>query len=434
MRNAFRTAIAASSPLALAGTAHAQTTERVSVSTGGRQGNGVSFVGTLSADGRYVAFTSFASNLGGPNGNGDDSDVYVHDRQADVTTLISVGAGGRGADSFSDQPFISRNGRYVAFLSNASNLVAGEDPEFRGGYGAYIRDRQSGTTIRVDVGLGGAEPDEGILALWGISGDARHVLFSSNATNLVAGDDNGRRGLFLRDRRAGTTTIVSLSDSDQPIDAPQEAAISANGRFIVFTASGAGIAPGPSSARLQVYLRDRQAGTTRLVSVSGTGRPDNRGSGNPFVSDDGQIVAFESRATNLVPADTNNLGDVFVRNLRLGTTTRISVGPGRTQASESSSVAGISADGRLIAFFSEASDIVRGDTNGTSDVFVYDRGSGTTRRVSLGVSGQQANDLSIGGDASIISADGSTVGFSSTASNLVPNDTAGQTDVFVRTR
>lgn len=436
MRNSLRVAIAASWVIGVAGAAHAGTTERVSVSSAGRQGDSVSEVGTLSADGRFVAFTSAASTLGGPNSNGGEFDVYVRDRQADVTTLISIGAGGRGANGFSDQPFISRGGRYVVFRTDATNLVAGVDAEFRGGFGAYIRDRQVGATTRVDIGLGGAEPDDGIQSLYGISGDGRYVLFSSSSTNLVARDDNGRPDLFLRDRRAGTTTIVSLTDGDQPIEGGAgNATISANGRFVVFISSAPGAAPGPSSTRPQVYVRDRQAGTTRLASVSGTGRPSNLGSDDPFVSDNGQIVVFSSQATNLVPGDTNDDEDVFVRNLRLGTTTRVSVGPGRVQANLNSIAAGISADGRLIAFFTAATTIVRGDTNGKSDVFVYDRGDGSARRVSVGVTGQQGNESSTGGrDASIISADGSTVGFTSTASNLVPSDTAGQTDVFVRMR
>ena len=176
-------------------------------------------------------------------------------------------------------------------------------------------------------------------------------------------------------------------------------------------------------------MRDRQAGTTRRVSISSTGTQANDASDSPSISADGRYVAFHSDATNLVAGDTNGASDIFVRDRQAGTTTRVSVSSAESQGNDDSYNPSISADGRSVAFQSDASNLVANDTNGTSDIFVRDRQAGTTRRVSISSTGTQGNNNS---DAPSISADGRYVAFPSDATNLVANDTNGTSDVFVR--
>ncbi len=206
-------------------------------------------------------------------------------------------------------------------------------------------------------------------------------------------------------------------------------AISANGRYVAFASGSSNLVPGDTNDRTDVFVRDLRSGTTRRVSVAGDGTQANHGSHAPAISADGRYVTFASVASNLVPGDTNHTGDVFVRDLRSGTTRRVSVAGNGAQGNHSSYGSAISADGRYVAFLSDASNLVPGDTNGASDVFVRDRRSGTTRRVSVAGNGTQGN-LDSGDQA--ISADGRYVAFDSYASNLVPGDTNDNQDVFVR--
>jgi Tol biopolymer transport system component len=172
-------------------------------------------------------------------------------------------------------------------------------------------------------------------------------------------------------------------------------------------------------------------GTTERVSLGPGGVQGNSISGSPAISAGGRFVAFDSHATNLVPGDTNDFGDIFVRDRQTGTTQRVSVGRNGAQGNDHSLVSVISADGRFVFFTSDASNLVPGDTNGTSDVFVRDRRTRTTERVSVGPGGAQGN-----GDSALpaLSADGRFVAFGSSATNLVPGDTNRTTDVFVRRR
>jgi Tol biopolymer transport system component len=227
----------------------------------------------------------------------------------------------------------------------------------------------------------------------------------------------------------GTTERVSLGPNGiQGNDVSRDAALSADGRFVAFVSDADNLVPGDTNGTYDVFVRDRRTGTTKRVSLGSNGVQGNRDSFGAALSADGRFVGFDSSANNLVPSDTNDETDVFVRDRRTGTTARISLGPNGVQGNGGSGNPSLSADGRFVAFVSDADNLVPGDTNGRNDVFVRDRRTGATARVSLGSNGVQGNHDSFW---AALSADGRFVGFESFASNLVQDDTNGQADVFV---
>jgi Tol biopolymer transport system component len=251
------------------------------------------------------------------------------------------------------------------------------------------------------------------------------VVFVSDATNVVPGDTNGVADIFLRDRQAGTTVRISGANADAPSDAP---AISANGRYVTFT-SEAALVPGDTNGIADVFLRDLRTGSLRRVNVSTTGARANALTASLTMSANGRYVAFTSEAA-LVPGDTNGIADVFLHDVRARTTVRVSLAADDGQATGGSSYGPMmSADGRHVAFSSDATNLVASDTNGVADVFLRDLHAGTTVRASLAADGGQGND---GSYNAVVTRDGRYVAFASTATNLVPGDTNGVTDAFLR--
>jgi Tol biopolymer transport system component len=406
-----------------------QVTERVSVDSLGAQGNWDSGFPSISADGRYVAFASGATNLVSGDTNWS-ADVFVRDRQSGTTERVSVDSLGAQGNGTSVAPSISADGRYVAFSSLAS-LVSG-DTNFDDD--VFVHDRQGGTTERVSVDSFGTQGNSDSYAP-SISADGRYVAFWSRATNLVGGDTNGAYDVFIRDRQSGTTERVSIDSlGAQGNGDSRYPSISADGRYVAFHSVATNLVGGDTNGWLDVFVRDRQSGTTERVSVDSFGAQGNGESLAPSISADGRYVAFTSAASNLVSGDTNGAPDVFVRDRQSATTERVNIDSLGAQGNDSSSESrapSISADGRYVAFHGDATNLVSGDTNGRADVFVRDRQSGTTERVSIDSLGAQGN---VGSYDPSISADGRYVAFHSVATNLVSGDTNGFVDVFVRDR
>ena len=293
----------------------------------------------------------------------------------------------------------------------------------------FVRDIVAGTTKRVSVDSAGNQSD-GNSYFPAISDDGRYVVFHSTSSNLVTGDTNAVFDVFVRDMVAGTTTRVSVDSADNEADADSyDAAVSADGRFVTFDSAASNLVTGDTNAAFDVFVRDMVAGTTTAVSVDSTANQANSFSSIPAISADGRYVAFRSDASNLVTGDTNAASDVFVRDRTAGTTTRVSIDSAGNQANGSSSDPAISADGRYVAFDATDPNLVTGDTNDTTDVFVRDTVAGTTTRVSVDSSGHQANNSS---SDPAISADGRYVALQSYASNLVTGDTNNRADVIVR--
>jgi|RhiMethySRZTD1v2_1073278.scaffolds.fasta_scaffold17610_2 Tol biopolymer transport system component len=402
------------------------TTVRESVGSNGGQANSFGADPAISADGRFVAFISGASNLVPGDTNGA-IDVFVRDRQAGTTSRVSVPTGGGQANDFSDVPAISADGRFVAFISAASNLVPGDT---NGVFDVFVRDRQAATTSRVSVASGGG-PANGTSFNPSISADGRFVAFSSAASNLVAGDSNDSNDVFVFDRQTATTTMVSVrSNGGQANNGSSTPSISGDGGSVAFVSVASNLVSGDTNRMADVFVHDRQSGTTSRVSVSSDGhQAAKRRSDSPSISADGRFVAFVSLASNLVADDTFGKADVFVHDRQTGATSMVSLRTNGAQVDWPSLDPSISADGRYVAFRSGAAKLVAGDTNGKPDEFVHDRQTGTTSRVSVRTNGGQANGNS---DVASISADGRFVAFDSFASNLVAGDTNGVSDVFVR--
>jgi Tol biopolymer transport system component len=269
-----------------------------------------------------------------------------------------------------------------------------------------------------------------------ISGDGRYVAFRSDATNLVPGDTNGATDIFVHDMVTGKTTRVSVSSSGAQANGASFApAISADGSAVAFSSDATNLVPGGTSKfSSEVYVHSLVTGKTTLASLSSSGVPGNHFSAGPAISGNGSIVAFTSFASNLVPGITNDADNVFVRNLKTGKTINVSVSSSGVQGNGNSYTPAISGDGNVVAFSSEATNLVPGDTQPltVTDVFVHTVNTGITQRISVSTTGGQANGASAGPDVTVrggsdfgasISADGTLVAFDSIASNLITGDT-----------
>jgi Tol biopolymer transport system component len=384
-----------------------------------------------SADGRYVVFATSAPDV--VTGLAPEHDVIVrHDTVTGTTVLVSEAAGGGAPDNASFQPAMSADGRTVAFLSFATDLV--DPPDARQPLWAqvYVRDLDRGTTVRVTSGPDGTPANGGSLRP-AVSPDGRHVAFFSHASDLVAADTNGVADVFLADLETGSLRRVSVTpDGAQLNGLSSSPAFSGNGRTLAFTSSATNLLPYPGQYPqgvpyvvpvVHVYAVDLDSGAVERISVATDGTPGDRNSFSPrlAVSHDGAVVAFQSEATNLVPEDTNGSAnpldgqDVFVRDRRTARTERVSVDASGAELGKSLGPS-ISADGRLVAFHSIKPGEDPGSFVAAFDVFVHDRVTGATELVSATASGQPGTGDS---ENASLSADGSVVTFQTTAADLV---------------
>jgi len=404
----------ASTSALLAASSSAQTTTRASVSTSGVQANMASTETSISANGRFVAFRTTAWNLDPGDSNGL-SDIYVRDLATGTTTRASLQSFDQEFDESSITPSISGDGRFVAFVV-FPNMDLSQ---------IHVRDRQGATTALVSATPGG-NPGNGHSGSPVISADGRFVAFHSGASDLVPGDTNGESDCFVRDLVAGTTVIASLSSAGAQSNGATlfgPPSISGDGRLAVFVTEASNLVAGDVNLRPDIFVRDLQAGTTTRIQVGDF--PDSSII-QPVISSDGRWIAFHS-VMALVPEDTNGTLDVYLHDRQDGTTRRISLDSADAQVAGTSREASISADGRFVAFKSDATALVPGDTNGVVDVFVRDVLHGTTTRASVSSLGLEGHGVS---SRASISGDGRVVAFQSLANDLVGDDTNGVEDVF----
>jgi hypothetical protein len=393
---------------------------RVSVSSSEVEGNAYSRDADLSADGRYVVFWSGANNLVAGDTN-DWEDLFLRDIQTGQTTRISVSSSGAQADNSSYLPAISGDGRYIAFNSDATNLVSGDTNGFTD---VFLHDRQTGTTTRISLSPSGAQANGISDSYVAISSNGRYIAFNSEATNLVSGDTNGVTDVFVYDRMAGMTERVSLDSNEVQGNAGSfSPSISADGRFVAFSSGASNLVSGDANARTDIFVRDRQTGETSRVSLNSSGVEADRGATDAAISGDGRFVTFSSEATNLLPGGEEPYGypHVYLHDRQTGATTLASIDVDGYQMVGWAENPDISADGRFVAF--DFDD--RGDGIGFNAIYIHDRLTGTTTRVSGPGGGSE--DSSFG---PAISPDGRFVTFSSFNNSLVPNDTNNWNDVF----
>jgi Tol biopolymer transport system component len=352
--------------------------------------------------------------------------------------LVSVSSSGQQGNGDSQSAAISPNGRFVAFASQANNLVPG-DTNFS--FDVFLRDRRNGTTERVSVGPLGVEGDDnsGLGSFSdgpALSADGRFVAFSSGATNFApAGTDtNQNQDVFVRDRLTGTTELISVG-LDGKAAQGTDPSISTDGRFVAFTSFGDTLVPGDDNFASDIFVRDRRNGTTERVSVDSNGNQVSGESFTPALSADGRFVAFDSFSGNLVAGDKNDSVDVFVHDRRTGATegisTRTSCDPTIGDICGNSLLSSITPNGRFVGFNSPQQNLVPHDTDFFQDAFVVDRQTNSIRLLSRSSSGAKGNDDSV---APLLRFDGREAVFSSRASNLVRGDNNQQQDVFDRDR
>jgi Tol biopolymer transport system component len=412
-------ALATTLVVALAGSAAAAApkTRLVSQTEGGVTGDSDSEISALSANGRFVAFQSYATNF--PESNAVVPMIYLVDMSTGAIRLVSTTSRGTPATAGSFDASISGDGRFIAFRSAAANLPSGNGTTTQ----VYVHDRLTGTTRLVSKTSGGVAAD-GASGPPTISRDGRYVAFSSPANNLPLGDGVLSQ-VYVHDRTTGKTKVVARTASDFPDGNTQSPSISGDGRIVAFESRSTHLPQGDGAAMMYAY--DRSTRKARLVSVNGQGLAADGPSAGAIVSADGRVVTFWSRSSNL-PGGDGTTDQVYAHDLTTGKTTLISKTTGGSAGTGGDSTEpGISGDGRFIAYKSQAANLPAGD--GTrAHIYLFDRRTKTTRLLSRNSLRQPANANSF---SPSISADGTFASFESYATNL-PGSRNSRTQVYVR--
>ena len=412
--------------LLLAGAAAAQSTQRASLGPGALESDDLSQGPSLSADGRFVAFESLATNLVPGDTNGA-SDVFVRDLWLGTTTRVSVDSAGNEADGASVRAALSADGRFVAFESVATNLVAGDT---NAKSDVFVHELATGITTRVSLDASGLEANADSHAP-ALSADGSRIAFESQA-RLVPSDLDSAVDVYVRDLASGQLLLASGGSGALPNGwGSLRPALSADGELVAFESDDPGLVPNDTNGARDVFVRDLSSGAIVRASVDSSGAQADGDSRMASISADGTHVAFGSSATNLVANDTNGANDVFVHDLATGTTLRASVDSAGGQAEGYPARNALSADGRLVLFQSTYPYLVFSDGNNAYDVFLHDGATGVTTRVSVDSAGGEADYDCVEG---ALSPDGRFLAFTSAATNLVANDANSTADVFLRDR
>ncbi|MBR0858805.1 VCBS domain-containing protein [Bradyrhizobium liaoningense] len=418
-----------SAPVFTAGGGSDGSVTRVSTSATGAQADGASFLPVFSSDGTKVAFYSGADNLV-PGDTNQTYDVFVKDLTTGAITRVSTTATGVEGNSLSYQPVFSPDGTKVAFASASDNLVPGDTNQ---AYDIFVKDLTTGAVTRVSTSAAGAQADGFQTTNPVFSPDGTKVAFYSDADNLVPGDTDHLRDIFVKDLTTGAITLIAPSPyNDQHHGGEQNGftfapSFSPDGTKIVFASNTGG---GDIS---NVYIKDLATGATTLVSGSSSGVPGNAGSYDPVFSPDGTKVAFYTFAENLVPGSSNiGIGNIVVKDLTTGVVTLVSADAGGAPQNDGEAQQPVfSPDGTKLAFFTAANNLVPGVNE--MQVYVKDLITGAITVVSTNASGTPGGGFGGGSsEAPVFSPDGTKLVFFSSASNLVPGDTNGYVDIFVK--
>ena len=408
------------------------TTVRASTDSGGSEGNGESFYAAISDDGRYVSFQSAATNLVAGDTNGK-SDIFRMDLQTGALARVSTDSSGVQANNRSQQSDISSDGRYVAFVSYASNLAAGAS---NGQGNIFRKDLTTGVTVLVSANDQGTAGNDESAAVPTISGDGRYVAFDSLANNLVSGDSSDSVDVFRKDLDTGAIVLVNSNASGIKADRDADtSAMSSDGRYVAFRSSATNLVAGGFNTQVHIFRKDLSDGSILLVSTDSSGNLGNGDSIFPAISADGRYVAFQTHSTNLFAGDGLNSEDIVRKDLQTGEIVLVNADSGGIQGDSSADRPAMSGDGNFVSFYSEATNLAPNDRNGQSDVF---RKNLTTGAVAI-VSSRNANvpsfsaaALSSSLAAPSVSDNGRYVVFYSRADNLIPGTTIAYDKVFLR--
>jgi len=400
---------------------------------GGVEFNNASYRFSASADGRYVTFAGVDLGVWTVRFDSTYPQIYMLDRVTGIYTLITHTIPSFWADfaintsALTSYSSVFNNGQFVVFTSGTHYLVEGDLPSID----LFLYDIQTDViSIIADVAV-----NNGSLTSFAVSADGQFITFASQKNNLVPGDSNNLTDVFLYNTQSKIMQQLSVSNtglagsSDGTSSTP---AISDDGKFVAFESTATNLVTGDSNARGDIFVRDIEAGETFRVSVHSNGGEADNTSRLAVISENGRYVSYLSDATNLVDSDTNNGTDVFFHDRQTGATTRVNVDSSGKQTSGTIiNGPALSADGQFVAFGSTATDLVEGDTNDVHDVFIHDNIGGSTIRVNLNASGEQADTGSaFTNSRSVFTENGAYLLFDSIASNLVPDDTNGQSDIF----
>ncbi|MCB0007453.1 MAG: hypothetical protein KDE04_13405 [Anaerolineales bacterium] len=397
---------------------------RASLTDAEGEANDESYDIAINGTGQTIAFTSDANNLVSGDTNGF-ADVFVRLQDSGATLRVSVATGGAQANSSSQTPDLSADGRFVVFESGATNFSASDNDAF---WDIYWHDRQTGATELISVSTAGVKGNADSRRA-SVSDDGEVVVFWSNANNLVANDTNNAPDIFVHFLSSGETRRVSVATGGAQANAfSQNPEVSANGSFVVFESDASNLVAADDNLRKDVFRHNLLTGETVLVSRASDGTIGNGNSALPAVSAEGRYIAFESLATNLVAPDQNGTTrDIFRRDMLLDVTILVSIASDGSAGNENSEYAAISADGRLVAFHSDSTTFIVGHTNLCEEIYLRDLQANTLSLISHGTGGTVANGCSYLPE---ISDDGHFLTFESDASNLVANDNNGLNDVF----
>lgn len=376
----------------------------------------------ISENGDTIVFSSYANNLVPVDGN-NTSDIFVYNKITKQIQLISNNEAGFAANGASTTPSVSADGRYIAYTTEATNLVTDSGPLCFGGgkcTNIILHDRYLHSNKHVNRNTLGLRIDASPYEAPAVSADGRFVAFQSKSS-ISLGDENDTYDILIRDTVANVTRLVSVDDTGHTGDfESSEFSVNGDGRFVAFRTASK-LLPGDADNTEDIFLRDIQMGTTSLVSVmqNGSSQPD-KPAAQPSISKDGRYVAYAGWSDNIVPGDTNRSIDIFLRDVQAGTTKRVSVNSKGQQANFDSLHPDISSDGQYIVFSSVANNLIRFDPNQSQDVFIHYRDFGVTRLVSrVSYAGAPA----MGGESHqpAISGDGKSITFVSRATNLHPS-------------
>lgn len=423
-------------------------TSKVSVSSSGEWGDGESNIETsgsyqMSPTGRYVVFSSSATNLV-PNDTNGMEDVFLRDRVLGKTTRVSVSYDGSQINDnvpllVSDEPVVSADGRYVAFRSNSKHVVPGDSNDISD---VFVRDMLTGTNTMVTRGLNSSTVvlPAGVDPLWAqsphsITPNGRYIVFGSSAINLVPNDNNNEGDVFIWDRiaegQANKIKRVSVDfQGGNADDGSYGGSVSDSGRYVAFESDANDLIYKKVGINRDVFVRDLETKQTKLVSESTDGKPGNGASSFAEISGDGHYVLFHSSASDLVQSDSNGASDVFIRDIVTDAPIeRVSVDKNGNDAESNSYAGDISYDGHYVSFFSNATDLISNDDNFVPDVFRRNMVSKKTELVP--VSSNFFDNADGPSSSSAITADGRYVAFTSSATNILVGENDID-DVFVR--